>query len=197
MTTAGHPPMIMILRHAEKPKSGRPHGIDFDGVHDHNSLTVAGWVRAGAMVELFAPVTREPAPGLRRPDAIYGTAFHGGRSRRAFQSVAPLAARLGIDIDRSFAHGEERELAERLITHTGATVVSWHHGTIPRIVEHLGPVTPEPPREWPPDRFDVIWTFTRSGDGWLFDQVPELLLPDDLPDPISVSVDQGAPTARP
>ena len=100
MTTAGHPPMIMILRHAEKPKSGRPHGIDFDGVHDHNSLTVAGWVRAGAMVELFAPVTREPAPGLRRPDAIYGTAFHGGRSRRAFQNTfsGPPSPTIGVMI---------------------------------------------------------------------------------------------------
>jgi hypothetical protein len=184
MTDANPAPMIMILRHAEKPTTGKPHGVDFSGVHDHNSLTVAGWIRAGALVELFAPVARTPAAGLRRPDAIYGTAFAGGHSKRASQSVAPLAARLGIEVDLSFAHGEERELAERLLTHTGATVVSWHHKSIPRIIEHLGPVIPESPREWPPERFDVIWTFTRSADGWVFSQVPELLLPHDLPDPI-------------
>jgi hypothetical protein len=178
------PPMIMILRHAEKPTTGKPHGVDFAGVQDRNSLTVAGWIRAGALVELFAPVARDTAPGLRRPDAVYGTDFAEGHSRRAVQSVAPLAARLGIEVDRTFAHGEERELAQRLLTHTGATVVSWHHKAIPRIVEHLGPVSPEPPPVWPGDRFDIIWTFTRAGEGWTFAQVPELLLPDDLPDPI-------------
>ena len=180
------PPMIMILRHAEKPTSGKPHGIDFDGRRDHNSLTVAGWIRAGALVELFAPVGREPVAGLRRPDVIYGTAFAEGRSRRPVQSIAPLAARLGIEVDRSFAHGQEAELAQRLLTHTGTTVVSWHHGSIPRIVEQLGVVTPTPPHAWPGDRFDVIWTFTRTADGWAFDQVPELLLPADMPDPIPV-----------
>jgi hypothetical protein len=176
--------MIMILRHAEKPRSGKTHGIDFTGGRDHNSLTIAGWIRAGALAELFAPVACEPAPGLRRPDRIYATAYDGGRSRRAIQSIAPLAARLDIPIDRSFAHGDERHLAHRLLTHTGATLVSWHHGSIPRLVEHLGLVSPEPPHQWPGDRFDIVWTFTRAAGSWAFNRVPELLLPTDLPDPI-------------
>jgi len=40
-------------------------------------------------------------------------------------------------------------------------------------------VTPAPPQEWPSDRFDVVWTFTRTPDGWAFTQTPELLLPQD------------------
>jgi hypothetical protein len=32
-------PLIMIIRHGEKPHSGKPHGVDPDGDHDHNSLT--------------------------------------------------------------------------------------------------------------------------------------------------------------
>jgi hypothetical protein len=40
-------------------------------------------------------------------------------------------------------------------------------------------VTPTPPSEWPDDRFDVIWIFTRTADGWHFAQTPELLLPQD------------------
>ena len=40
-------------------------------------------------------------------------------------------------------------------------------------------VTLPPPGDWPNDRFDVIWTFTRTADGWHFAQQPELLLPHD------------------
>jgi broad specificity phosphatase PhoE len=177
--------MIMILRHGEKPTSGKPHGVDADGNHDHNSLTVVGWVRAGGLVELFAPVYGEPAPGLRRPDLIYATASDRGDSKRSIQTVLPLANRLGIDIDRSFAHGEEQKLAKHLRTGTDTVLISWHHATIHTIVDHLGPVAPQPPRKWPSSRYDVVWTFTRSEDGWVFDQVVELLAADDLPEPIS------------
>ena len=176
--------MIMIIRHGEKPTSGKPHGVTPDGDHDHNSLTVLGWVRSGGLAELFAPLYGQPAPGLRRPHVVYGSNHEGGRSKRSVQTVMALAARLGVDVDRSFAHGEEEKLAKHLRAGTGTALVSWHHATIHKIVEHLGPVDPEPPRKWPGKRFDVVWTFTRSGDGWVFDQVAELLSPDDVPDPI-------------
>jgi hypothetical protein len=179
--------MIMIVRHGEKPTSGKPHGVDSDGDHDHNSLTVVGWVRAGGLVELFAPVYGEPAPGLRRPDLIYASAADGGRSKRSIQTVVPLAHRLGIDIDCSFAHGEEQKLAAHLLTGTDTVLVSWHHVAIRKIVDRLGPVAPRPPQKWPGRRYDVVWTFTRSGDGWVFDQVVELLAPDDLPNPIGTT----------
>jgi hypothetical protein len=192
MTTPETTPaaMIMILRHGEKPTSGKPHGVDPDGDHNHNSLTVMGWVRAGGLPELFAPIYGEPATGLRRPDLIYASASEGGHSKRSIQTVLPLASRLGIDIDRSFAHGEEQKLAKHLRAGIGTVLVSWHHLTIRKIVDHLGPVTPQPPQKWPSSRYDVVWTFTRSGDGWLFDQVVELLAPDDLPDPIDSSFHQ-------
>jgi hypothetical protein len=31
----------------------------------------------------------------------------------------------------------------------------------------------------------MIWTFTRDGDGWRFEQVPQLLLAGDQPEPIA------------
>ena len=40
-------------------------------------------------------------------------------------------------------------------------------------------VTPKPPSDWPNDRFDIIWTFTKTAEGWQFAQVPELVLPGD------------------
>ena len=48
---------IMLIRHAEKPRhpSGSPHGVNPDGQEDPHSLTVTGWMRAGSLVELFAP----------------------------------------------------------------------------------------------------------------------------------------------
>jgi hypothetical protein len=58
------------------------------------------------------------------------------------------------------------------------------------LAEAFGAVTPTPPSEWPDDRFDVVWTFTRTADGWQFAQLPELLLPQD-----EVGVIQDRPTA--
>ena len=64
--------MVMIVRHAEKPtKSNNQLGIRPNGDHDHHSLSVRGWTRAGALVGLFAPQHGEPRGGLLRPDAIY------------------------------------------------------------------------------------------------------------------------------
>jgi len=40
--------------------------------------------------------------------------------------------------------------------------------------------TPTPPSNWPDNRFDVIWTLTKTADGWHFTQLPELVLPPGL-----------------
>ncbi len=67
---------------------------------------------------------------------------------------------------------------------SGTTLICWERTAIADIVAHLGTVTPKPPATWPDDRFDVVFVFTRSGSGWAFTQVPELLLPGDKPSPI-------------
>src|SRR6476619_1581213 len=70
-------------------------------------------------------------------------------------------------------------------TRPGATLIAWHHEAqdppAPKIPQHLGGGPTSPDYRWPPDRFDVIWTLPRDGDGWRFAQVPQLLLPGDLP----------------
>ena len=175
----------MIIRHGEKPEPGRSHGVEPDGGRDHNSLTVTGWVRAGALVDLFAPTSGDPRSGLRRPDAVYASAAEGDRSKRAIETVTPLAARLGLDVVRRFAHGDEAHLIGEIAERTGATLIAWHHHAIHKLVKHLQPASPTPPRHWPNDRFDMVWTFRRSGTEWVFDQVPQMLLPGDLPDPIT------------
>ena len=101
--------MIMVIRHAEKPlhPSGSPHGVNPDGREDPHSLTVTGWIRAGALVELFAPTRGDPPAELRRPDTIYASAYAGGHSKRSMQTVTPLAARLGLQVVKRYAAGDE------------------------------------------------------------------------------------------
>jgi len=178
--------MIMIIRHAEKPEPGTSHGVTPAGHHDSRSLTVPGWVRAGALVTLFASDARASSRGLRRPDRVYGAGFRHGHSKREIQTVGPLAARLGVEVDTRYRSGEEARLAEEVRGLPGTTLICWHHNTIHEIVGNLGAVTPDPPRHWPADRFDVVWTFAGSTTCWRFAQVPQLSLPGDLEEPITV-----------
>ncbi|MFE0020119.1 hypothetical protein [Amycolatopsis sp. NPDC059021] len=172
---------IMIIRHAEKPDGSSPaQGVTADGEQSDGSLTVRGWTRAGALVELFAPASGAIRAGLARPAAVYAAAPNGDKSQRPSQTVTPVAARLGVQLQTPFAKGDEKALAAKLTSLHGATLVSWQHEEIPDIVQHLGAVTPAPPAKWPDERFDVVWVFTRTAGGWAFSQVPQLLLDGDL-----------------
>ncbi|MFD9959608.1 hypothetical protein [Amycolatopsis sp. NPDC058986] len=173
---------IMIIRHAEKPDGSSPaQGVTADGEQSDGSLTVRGWTRAGALVELFAPAGGQAVrTGLVRPAAVYAAAPNGDKSQRPSQTVTPVAARLGVKLEMPFGKGDEKALAARLTSLHGATLVSWQHEEIPNIAKHLGAVTPAPPAKWPDERFDVVWVFTRTAGGWTFGQVPQLLLDGDL-----------------
>lgn len=178
--------VVMLIRHAEKPLQSRlARGISPTGRPDGRSLTVDGWLRAGALVELFAPVRDRPPAGLWRPDAVYAAAARHGRSRRSIETVEPLARQLGGEVVDRYAPDQEAELADELVDRPGATLVSWHHKSLSKIVDHLGAVTPTPPQQWPRDRYDMVWVFVRTGGDWRFSQVPQLLLPGDRPVPIA------------
>jgi hypothetical protein len=122
---------------------------------------------------------------LGSPERIYAAGCRGGESKRAIQTVTPLADHLGIEVDTHYQQGDEAHLAKEIRELRCTTLVCWHHENIHKIVEHLGPVTPEPPHSWPDDRFDLVWTFTNTADGWRFAQVPQLIMPEDRPDPIT------------
>ena len=112
-----------------------------------------------------APRGLTPAE-LSRPDTIYASAYAGGHSKRSLQTVTPLAARLGLEVVKRYAAGDETHLIKEISTRPGATLIAWHHEALHKIPRHLGEVDPLPPDYWPPDRFDMIWTFTRDGTGW-------------------------------
>jgi hypothetical protein len=173
--------VIMIIRHAEKPSKDDPTGLTADGSPSDGSLTVRGWMRAGALAGLFAPVGQPVRAGLARPTVVYGARPHGDASQRPTQTVTPLAAKLGLPINSRYGKGDEASLADELRTRHGAILVSWQHEQIPSIVAHLGAVTPTAPSSWPDNRFDLVWVFQRAGTGWTFIQVPQVLLAGDTP----------------
>jgi broad specificity phosphatase PhoE len=173
------PRVVMIIRHGEKPDGDAP-GVDADGNVDDSSLTAVGWERAHRLADLFDPAQGAPRPGLARPTAIYAAgANDNGEGQRTRETVAPLAERLGIPVNTDYGKGDEKKLAKDVAAQPGPTLISWQHEEIPGIVDAFPSVKPDPPSEWPDDRFDVVWTLTKTADGWHFAQLPELLLPQD------------------
>jgi hypothetical protein len=193
---------IMVIRHGEKPvvKGQPPFGTTPDGQEDWESLTIRGWQRAGALANLFRPA-RGPLqnPELSVPDLIYaskpvdsvlepaeaGDDEEASKSKRPLETIMPLAAKLGVAPNLTFAKGEEKLLAGDLLMRGGTVLVSWQHQKIHKIVEHIlrtnGSTKPIP-QIWPSDRFDIVWIFTAPGSATEpcgFVQVPQLLLSGD------------------
>jgi hypothetical protein len=176
--------VVMVIRHAEKPEGKKP-GFDAQGREDDSSLTRTGWDRAHRLVDLFAPAQGSPRPGLTRPATIYAAGANDeGEGKRTRETVTPLAERLGVRTDTSYGKGEEDALVEHVLAQPGPALITWQHSGLPEIAAAFPSVTPTPPSEWPDDRFDVVWTFTKTDDGWHFAQMPQLALPQDDSSPI-------------
>jgi hypothetical protein len=173
--------VIMVIRHGEKPDDeGSLPGVDVNGADDESSLTRVGWNRANALVNFFDPAQGPIRPGLARPAAIFAAgANEDGEGKRTRETIGPLAHKLGIQMDTSYGKGDEESLIAAAASRPGPTLICWQHGEIPAIAEAFGSVTPTPPQEWPDERFDVVWTFTKTATGWNFAEVPEMLLPGD------------------
>jgi hypothetical protein len=153
---------MMFIRPGEgPPASGRSRGVDEDGEPDIDSLTVRGWIRAGALFELFARATGAPCPGLARPTAIYAASDTAGEGSRTLQTVTPLAAHLGVPVNTQFGKGDETALARELVSHSEPSLICWRHGELPVIATALAAVAPTPPTSWPEDCYDLVWTWTQ------------------------------------
>ena len=186
---------IMIIRHAEKPTTTPPpptNGVTITGAQDPDSLIVRGWQRAGALVALFSP-SRGPlqSSGLATPQFIYATSTSDVEGNRTEETITPLAEKLGL-VFQLFANSQEQEAATSAISCNGVVLICWPHGKIPELASFIplssnnkNPI----PSSWPSNRFDVVFVFdldTSSG-GYIFSQVPQLLLYQDSADPIPTS----------
>jgi len=162
-------------------------GPTLRGNDSPHSLVPRGWQRAGGLVALFAPAGGGSKTGLLTPSVLLSPA-HGSPAKtaghRTYQTIEGLGGRLGIEIDATFAKGEEAKLAASVVSgYSGVVLICWEHHLIPSIASAL-PVVKETviPPAWPGHRYDVVWTFTRvDGDTteYAFDQIPQLLLSGD------------------
>ena len=176
---------IFVIRHAEKP-SGQLQGVNEQGINDEKSLIPRGWQRAGALAALF-----DSPNGLPPPARIYASdpekekvAPHdkiGSNSQRPLETVTPLAAKLRIVPIVRYAKGDETTLIAEVANLDSTTLICWQHEAIPQIAGLIMGSAEGIPTPWPPDRFDVIWSFTREDTTkpWIFSQICQQLLAGD------------------
>ncbi len=178
---------IMLIRHSEKPDPNAGiQGVSAAGEQDHRALSVRGWQRSAALLAIFA---REGGPSNRQllavPDAIYACK-PDIKSSRSFNTVELLAEALSTPIQTRYGNDEEAALTEHVMAEEGTVLVCWKHGGLPRLAALILGDPAFCPQNWPVDRFDMIWVFDwDAGQGrWTFSQVPQLLFPGDLAEPI-------------
>jgi hypothetical protein len=190
----------MIIRHAEKPKRAWPGpGFTIKGLEDDKSLVIRGWQRAGAWAALFSEGRGgEDYPQPRviyaaDPDAPVPTGIEAdddeAPSQRPYETVKPLAKRLGLSIDDRIAQGNENGLADALVKETGVVLLAWEHKAIVKPLLGLianGQPGLALPTDWPGERFDVVLRFDRddAGKPWRFRQLFPKLLSGDSDTPL-------------
>ena len=81
-------------------------------------------------------------------------AFNDRPSRRAVQTVTPLAGKLDLAIDTTFGRNDVSELASQLaaLSNEVMVLVCWEHKYLSLIAAHLG-IHPAPKYR----KFDLVW----------------------------------------
>ena len=183
---------IYLIRHGEKPpKIPPPHGLTAAGEHDDDhSLTIRGWQRAGALMTLFAPVDQQFRAGFAHPDRLVAPKYTDAPAvdERTHQTIDVIRQQTGYTVEMPCKVAEKddklKAVGRTLATYTGVTLVCWEHDDLQPIAQGVAPNADIPP--WDGDRFDMVWVFTSDTgpDGFDFTQIPQLLLPGDISDPI-------------
>lgn len=185
-------PLIMVIRHAEKPTQGVA-GVKEDGEQSSHDLIVQGWQRAGALACFFAP-TEGPLQNssLATPEFLFASAAATdpsnsaeSKSHRPEETIKPLAKKLNKPINLDFAKGQEDKVAAAAQACNGPVLIAWQHEKIYDIAKAI-PGGSVAPKNWPSDRFDVVFVFTldQSNESYSFSQVPQLLLASDQSTPL-------------
>ncbi|MEJ8641241.1 hypothetical protein WKI68_06655 [Streptomyces sp. MS1.HAVA.3] len=93
--------------------------------------------------------------------------------------MAALAGALRTPVRTEFALGAEAALVQAALAAPMPVLVCWEHTGIPRLIGALGAhQVPGIPATWP-DRYDLVWMFTRRRGRWSFRELPQHLLPGD------------------
>jgi hypothetical protein len=100
--------------------------------------------------------------------------------------VLELATVLGLTLQTEYLKGDEADLAPAAVAATGPVLIAWEHEAIPDIVNAIVGNDTTCPQKWSGSRFDLVWVLdAKSGGGWSFTQVPQLLLSGDSDQPIT------------
>jgi broad specificity phosphatase PhoE len=124
-----------VMRHLERDSTGADPGLNAQGRR-----------HAEALLAWFA--TR------RAPAAIYVSA-----TRRARETAAPLAARLGLAV-KEYAPLDLDGLVARVKAEAGPVLIVGHSNTVPDIVARLGGVRPP---AIPDEEYGDIWRVSGPG----------------------------------
>lgn len=141
---AGGPGRILLMRHAEKT-----------GDTSDILLSAEGAARAQRLVT-YIPET------FGRPDFIYAAA-RSKRSIRSIETMRPLAAALGSEVQHHIEDKAFKSLVSEIFSKSGyhgkTIVICWHHGKLPEIAALLGGREGNYPAPWPQDVFNLILDF--------------------------------------
>jgi broad specificity phosphatase PhoE len=175
--------LVICLRHGEKPINAEDKdkdvpldaegpGLEESGTVNRESLTARGWRRAKMLAatnlcrQLARPDAGQPVDFLVPRYLDKATGQDETPSHRSYQTVLPLARRMGIVPTGLCDRGEvSTTLYEHVKDFAGTAVVCWQHEQLVRLAKCLaGEVAPSewPHDEWPHGRFDVLWLFRRD-----------------------------------
>ena len=143
-SVAAAPLEVILLRNAEEPPSSDVH------------LSAAGKARAAALAT-WIPAT------YGKPDALFASK-PTDNSRRAVETLEPLAAALKLRIQDNFANEDFAKMVARVLSdgaYTGKRVViAWQRGNLQNIAKEFG--VKQPP-EWPASQYDHVWRLRFTG----------------------------------
>jgi hypothetical protein len=192
---------IYIIRHGEKPATTSGTGPDVFGKPSVHSLIAQGWHRAAALQTLFAPAQGPLPKTLVMPTELIAPDYGDPKKNlehRTSQTILPLARLLGLDIETHIQgkkgpvhceEGNEGDVGTALGEGTsGVTLACWEHQHIYDIARKIPCVAgTKIPQNWPNDRFDVIFSFTRDDDTtpYTFGQILQNLFVNDGQQPIA------------
>ena len=164
---AAAPAQVIVIRHGEK-------------IEETGQLSPRGLQRARAMVNYFR--SRPEVTAFGTPVAIYAPhPKHPGSSHRPIDTVTPLAASLGMNLNTSFTKDEAQDLVAEVMSRSEydgkMVLICWNHTNIPDIGVALGNRAAP---TWPDEVFDRAWIFDFDGERLAgFRDIPQNLLPGD------------------
>ena len=138
------PGEVILVRNAEEPP-----GTD---VH----LSAEGKARAKALAT-WIPAT------FGQPDALFASK-PTNTSRRAVETLEPLAAALKLTIQDNFANEDFAKMVATVLSDSSyaakRVVIAWQRGNLPNIARAFG--VKQPPA-WPAGQYDHLWRLKFTG----------------------------------